>query len=303
MGHVLSAARKSRRSVISFCNTALAAKFGFGPCGSRVSKPLLHLLLLFFRTAGLRAVKPSQNPCADGASSFWQGVMWATKVVRLGYRWKMGNGKRIRFWEDLWLGSIQFWKLYCIVNKKCMIIVELWDEAELRCTFRRCLDHRLMRLWDELISIAETIVFSGEEDELVWQFHSSGVYSLQSMYVVLNYSGVTPVFTFAVWNLRVLPRIHFFLWLMSKNKILTRDNLEKRRRVEDLTCLFCAERIYSSSAIRLCGGSVGMDCPCCKSLIVIIMLIMNLWRLGGYVIRSSASSMCLLRPYVEGFEN
>jgi hypothetical protein len=128
MGHVLSAARKSRRSVISFCNTALAAKFGFGPCGSRVSKPLLHLLLLFFRTAGLRAVKPSQNPCADGASSFWQGVMWATKAVRLGYRWKMGNGKRIRFWEDLWLGSIQFWELYCIVNKKCMIIVELWDE-------------------------------------------------------------------------------------------------------------------------------------------------------------------------------
>jgi hypothetical protein len=28
---------------------------------------------------------------------------------------------------------------------------------------------------------------------------------------------------------------------MSKNKLLTRDNLVKRRRVDDLTCLFCGE--------------------------------------------------------------
>jgi predicted GNAT superfamily acetyltransferase len=37
------------------------------------------------------------------------------------------------------------------------------------------------------------------------------------------------------------PRVHFFLWLLSKNKLLTRDNLEKRRR-EDKTCLFCDEQ-------------------------------------------------------------
>jgi hypothetical protein len=39
----------------------------------------------------------------------------------------------------------------------------------------------------------------------------------------------------------VPPRIHFFLWLMSKNKLLTRDNLGKRRRVEDMTYLSCSE--------------------------------------------------------------
>jgi hypothetical protein len=37
-------------------------------------------------------------------------------------------------------------------------------------------------------------------------------------------------------------RIHFFLWLLSKNKLLTRDNLDKKKRkVEDKTCLFCEE--------------------------------------------------------------
>jgi hypothetical protein len=38
------------------------------------------------------------------------------------------------------------------------------------------------------------------------------------------------------------PPIHFFLWLLSKNKLLTKDNLEKRQHIDDTTCLFCSER-------------------------------------------------------------
>jgi hypothetical protein len=40
----------------------------------------------------------------------------------------------------------------------------------------------------------------------------------------------------------VPPRVHFFLWLHSKNKLLTQDNLEKRRAVDDTICVFCTER-------------------------------------------------------------
>lgn len=50
-----------------------------------------------------------------------------------------------------------------------------------------------------------------------------------------------PVHTPAVWKLHIPPRVHIFLWLLSKNKLLTRDNLAKRRKLEDNTCLFCAE--------------------------------------------------------------
>jgi hypothetical protein len=39
----------------------------------------------------------------------------------------------------------------------------------------------------------------------------------------------------------VPPRIHIFLWLLANNKVLTRDNLAKRRNVDDKTCLFCKE--------------------------------------------------------------
>jgi hypothetical protein len=54
--------------------------------------------------------------------SFWKGVMWATKAARLGYRWRIGDGRKIRFWEDHWFGTcslaIQFWDVYYIVQEQ-----------------------------------------------------------------------------------------------------------------------------------------------------------------------------------------
>jgi len=35
--------------------------------------------------------------------------------------------------------------------------------------------------------------------------------------------------------------VQIFLWLLSKNRLLTRDNLAKRREVNDPSCLFCSE--------------------------------------------------------------
>jgi hypothetical protein len=44
-----------------------------------------------------------------------------------------------------------------------------------------------------------------------------------------------------MWKIKVPPRIHIFLWLLANNKVLTRDNLAKRRNVDDKTCLICKE--------------------------------------------------------------
>jgi hypothetical protein len=82
---------------------------------------------------------------------------------------------------------------------------------------------------------------SGEPDQLVWKLHASGEYTSQSLYVVVNFRGVKPVFTPSVWKLNVPPRVHVFIWLVSDNKILTRDDLSKRQLVQDKRCLFCSD--------------------------------------------------------------
>jgi hypothetical protein len=90
-------------------------------------------------------------------------------------------------------------------------------------------------LWEEVLSIAASLELNNEDDEPVWQYNSLGVYSSQSLYRVINFRVVLPMFVPVVWKLRVPPRIHFFLWLLSNDKLLIRNNLEKRRKVEDVT--------------------------------------------------------------------
>ena len=47
-----------------------------------------------------------------------------------------------------------------------------------------------------------------------------------------------PTYTLALWKLIIPPRAHIFLWLLANNRMLTRNNLAKSRKVDDVTCLF-----------------------------------------------------------------
>jgi hypothetical protein len=103
------------------------------------------------------------------------------------------------------------------------------------------MEPRLGRVWLEIVQIASTIMFSDVEDNLIWKFNSNGIYSSQSLYMIINFRGVTPVHSPSIWTLRIPPRVQFFLWLLTNNKNPTRDNLAKRQKAEDKTCLFCEE--------------------------------------------------------------
>jgi hypothetical protein len=96
--------------------------------------------------------------------------------------------------------------------------------------------------WEEILQLASTINLSNEEDEMIWTFNSNGIYSSQSLYKIMNFRGVKQIHTPAVWGLKIPLRVHFFLWLLTQNKTLTRDNVKKRKSIEDDRCLFCCEK-------------------------------------------------------------
>jgi hypothetical protein len=55
-------------------------------------------------------------------SQFSKGVMWVVESVKFGYRWKVGDGRKIMFWEDTWFGTsplaIPFFELYVVCNEQ-----------------------------------------------------------------------------------------------------------------------------------------------------------------------------------------
>lgn len=99
-----------------------------------------------------------------------------------------------------------------LVNEKTKTVADIWDGTNLRCTFRRTVGERLERLWQEVVQLASTISLSEEEDEMIWQFTSTGIYTSQPLYKVINFRGILPTYVPQCGNYQ------FFLWLLSKDK-------------------------------------------------------------------------------------
>jgi hypothetical protein len=73
----------------------------------------------------------------------------------------------------------------------------------------------------------------------------------------------------AVWDLKISPRIQIFVWLLSQNKILTRDNLRKRGISKPIECSLCKE-VESIS-------NLFFDCLISKLLWADVFEIFDIW--------------------------
>jgi hypothetical protein len=113
-------------------------------------------------------------------SPFWKGVVWVAHAAKVGYRWQVGNGSKVLFWEDIWLGHcslvILYWDLYVIVDEHHCTIAEAWDGVNLRLTFRRCVSPALPNHWVEVVQLISYIVLGDADDHPIWMFHPSGEY-------------------------------------------------------------------------------------------------------------------------------
>lgn len=178
-------------------------------------------------------------------SKLWHGVLWACKALKFGYRWHVGNVKKINFWEDTWFGtsplSMQFWPIYTICNQHCVTLSEVWDGTTIKLSFRRAFSGKLLESWMCIEQILHSVTYTEGEDALIWQYDSKGVYTTSSLYSIINFRGVQLVYIPSVWSVVSPPRVQIFLWLLANNSLMTRDNLEKRNMGKPLGCEFCAE--------------------------------------------------------------
>lgn len=164
--------------------------------------------------------KPSPNIfCTQsaGASTFWKVVVWASKAVKFGYRWSLGNGNLIRFWEDTRFGSsplfVQFWNLFFICREQDKTVSQIWDGETIKLSFRRSFSPRMMDLLYELEAIVTSISCKNDTDPLVWHYTACGTYSTSSLYAIINYGN--PQFSYLLsGNLWFLPEFTYSFGLL-----------------------------------------------------------------------------------------
>lgn len=113
----------------------------------------------------------------------------------------------MRFWEDIWFGTahlvVQLWDLYNICNQVGVSLATMWDTSEMKLIFRRNFSQQMFSGWLELVEIVLGVEYNDGGDYLVWHYDNKGTYTSRSLYAIINFRAIIPMYIPAVWRVKV----------------------------------------------------------------------------------------------------
>ncbi|WMV38922.1 hypothetical protein MTR67_032307 [Solanum verrucosum] len=117
----------------------------------------------------------------------WRAIRSFWPLLAGNVSFKVGNGRKILFWHDNWLGhgplKVLFPNFYTIATLPDINLESAKGVHEWNITFRRLLhDWELERVVDLFKTLESFQGFKESEDRLCWKSGSDGVYTVKSAY-------------------------------------------------------------------------------------------------------------------------
>ena len=235
-------------------NEALLAKQVWRLWHERDSLVARVLKARYYPSDDVLSARLGHNP-----SFTWRSLHGARSVIQLGTRWSVGNGNRIKAWEDRWIPrpfSYTPIKGSATVDSS-LTVAELIDK-EAGC-WKEDLVRRTFMPLDADIILQLPLCTSWPEDRLCWHFTSNGFYSVKSAYHLLraqmkvnnpsSSGGSGRSLWRKIWGLDVPNRIRLFGWRLSVGALPTRGNIARRIQGMDVRCPLCDFRVESEMHI------------------------------------------------------
>jgi hypothetical protein len=176
-------------------------------------------------------------------SPVWNDILKVKHVYLKGRAMIVGNGKSTSFLHDRWCGLVfltdKFPRLYEI-SKEQKCTVEYMKLKNWRPSFRRWLHEDLQCQLRRLHDIVYRYGINSVNDRAVWEWEKSSIFTVKSIYKHLCSQDFGPNFKM-IWKAKIPLKIKIFMWLVSQNVILTKDNLVKRKWKGSNSCAFCNE--------------------------------------------------------------
>ncbi|RVW91468.1 Transposon TX1 uncharacterized 149 kDa protein [Vitis vinifera] len=159
----------------------------------------------------------------------WKAIAQVFQEFSLITRYVVGNGDRIRFWEDLWRGDqplgTQYPRLFRVVVDKNISISSVLGPSRpflWNLNFRRNLsDSEIEDLEGLMRSLDDLYLSPSVPDARLWPLSSSGLFSVKSFFLALSQSfGSSQNFPSKfVWNSQVPFKVKSFVWLFQLAKL------------------------------------------------------------------------------------
>jgi hypothetical protein len=175
-------------------------------------------------------------------------------------QYSVGSGDSIRFWVDNWsnVGLLRdvFPLIYQIALHKQATVSEYlsWHNEDMVWSInlqRSLQDWELGEYTDLIAFLYKQKVRRMEVDQLRWVCTTSGLFEVRSYYRMLISHQRTNFPWKSIWQSRVPHKVAFFTWLVAQGKILTIDNLCRRRIWVLDWCFMCKRAAESVNHLML----------------------------------------------------
>ena len=184
----------------------------------------------------------------------------------------VGNGERIRFWEDLWWGNqslcSQFADLYRVISVKNLTVSNVLGNSfplAWNLNFRRNLTDSEIDLLQRLMSSLSLVRFSPSlADSRAWSLSSSGLFTVKSFFLALSKVSNPILFLPAkfLWSSKAPSKVKALAWIVAHGKVNTNDKLQLRRPYKSLCpqwCILCKGNGESIDHLFLhCPVTIGL---------------------------------------------
>ena len=164
---------------------------------------------------------------------------------------KLGNGYRIRFWEDAWGETESFkvkypnlFRLSFLQNKPVSDFyttiansVPSWN-----LHFRRRVSEReLLEIAGLLSDLERVRMCAALEDNWEWEKEGSGIFTTKSLFKALIDKPIFNPYIFYhfIWKTLIPNKIRVFGWLLTLKKLNTQDLLQKRQPFMYVSLSWC----------------------------------------------------------------
>ena len=207
-----------------------------------------------------------EGPPKQIFSSWWSDLRSVTQhssmaAVNKHFRWNLGSGDQILFWEDSWVGEgialkDKYPDLYQVTSQKLKTVASMGIFGEhgweWQFSWRRCLfDSELggVSAFIDQTAVINTNAALG--DSWVWGAEPSGIFSTNSAYNCIKADQLPsqPITGFRqLWEIKIPPTALAFAWRLLWDRLPSKENLIRRQIVlQNDLCPFCQSQVESAS--------------------------------------------------------
>jgi ribonuclease HI len=185
----------------------------------------------------------------QNTSPGWQGIMHGLELLKKGFIWRIGDGKKIRIWRDNWVPRGDMKVTNNVNNSRIRRVAELinhnsrtWKEDVVRFVFHPFDAEEILKI---------RLPSFDTEDLVSWTLEKHVVFSVRSDYnLALDLRNPNPPSSNTnlngdrglwktIWNSNVPPEVKIFTWKLATNSLAVQVNRSRRLPRVLPTCSIC----------------------------------------------------------------